>query len=126
MTNSYKELSIAEPLPFPTLLDLPSTTFLFLTITQIDEKLNTMTADVYNMCKFATELKQSILHLESKVDFFRNYGVREMSLIRCIVENFGVNCYYYPKLVSCIRTCNSKWKRLLFRKIKAICKDPRP
>lgn len=54
MTTSIKELSIAEPELHPTLIDLPSVTSIVLTVDQVDEKMGTMTPDVYSMCKTAT------------------------------------------------------------------------
>lgn len=124
MSNSFKELSMAEPLPYPTLTDLPSALSLLLPIEVIDERLTGLNSDVFNMCKLATELKQSVLYLDCKIDFYRRYGVRLMSLINCIIENYGVNCYYYLKLISCIRSANNKWKRLLFKNIRLLGASP--
>jgi hypothetical protein len=52
--TSIKELSIAEPELHPTLIELPSVTSIVLTVDQLDEKMGTMTPDVYSMCKTAT------------------------------------------------------------------------
>lgn len=49
-----------------------------------------------------------------------------MGLVRCIIAHFGVNCYYYSQLIACIRTCNGKWKRLLFKAIKMLNLSPGP
>jgi len=48
MKGSFKELSIPEPLPYPTIEDLP-THLCILSLDEVNERLNTLTLDMYNM-----------------------------------------------------------------------------
>jgi hypothetical protein len=48
MKPSYKEITVVEPVPYPTLEELPSQ-HCILTLKEMDDKLNNLTLDIYAM-----------------------------------------------------------------------------
>lgn len=114
MKASFKEISVVEPIPYPTLEELPSQ-HCILTVKEMDERLSTLTLDIYSMFAVTQEIKNSLMHLNCSLDYFQKCGVRLMMLIDCMLEHYGIDRYHFAKLLSCIKYCNSQWKRNLLR-----------
>ena len=48
MKPSYREITVVEPIPYPTLVELPSQHSI-LTLKEMDDKLNNLALDIYAM-----------------------------------------------------------------------------
>jgi hypothetical protein len=83
MKASYKEISVIEPVPYPTLEELPSQHSI-LTLKDMDDKLNNLTLDIYAMYSVTQEIKNSIMHLNCSLEYFQRCGMRLMGLINGI------------------------------------------
>ena len=57
------------------------------------------------------------MHLNCSLDYFQRCGMRLMGLINCIFEHYGIDRYHFAKLMTCLRYCNSQWKRNLIKTI---------
>jgi len=69
------------------------------------------------MNMLALEIKQSLMYLDCKLEYFSRCGIRLLLLIDCIFYHFGIDYYHLSKLVGYIRYCNGKWKKHLLKAI---------